>query len=110
MTDATQRPMMVQHADADGDGDPMYEYTVRFGGGASKTIELNLRRLFSPGDRRTGSHDLLQAEAKLAADGVELGNPAKPVNGDVAQKHAEWCDRNDLQPAWDVCERREWSI
>jgi len=109
--DKTQsRPRMVQDAEADSNGEPIYEYEAEVAPGATKTVEINVRRVFSPGERRTGNHDILQIEAKLADDGVELGNAAKPVDGEVAEQHAEWCDRNDLRPAWDVCDREEWSI
>jgi hypothetical protein len=104
------RPRLVQEAEYDSDGEPMFTDTVLVGPGATKEIERNVRRIFSPGERNTGNHDILRAEAKLAADGVELGNPAKPINGDVAEQHVEWCEKEGIEPAWEVCEREEWSL
>ena len=101
---------MVQDAEENNQGEPIYKREIEVAEGATKTVEVNVRRVFRPGDRRTGSHDLLRTEARMAADGVELGNPAKPINGEVAEKHVEWCEKEGLQPAWEVCERREWSL
>jgi hypothetical protein len=111
MTDNTDhiRPQMVQHAERNASGELIYTSEVEVAPGMTKTVERNVRRLFTPGDRKTGNHDILQAEAKLAADGVDLGNPAKPVNGDVAEQHLEWCDREGIEPAWEVCDREEWT-
>jgi len=60
------------------------------------------------GNRYTTSVDRLVAEAELACDGVELGNPAKiPADADhVAEAFAERIEDTDLVPAW----TRPWEV
>lgn len=54
------------------------------------------------GARTSGDVSLLAIEAELAADGVELDNPAKPATGDVAERLHARLDE-DVRPAWEVC-------
>jgi len=56
-----------------------------------------------PAGRRTsGNMELLVIEAELAADGVDLDNPAVPAN-EVFEDILEELERKDLEPAWIVC-------
>lgn len=106
----TRRPQLVRDAEVDDDGDVIYTTERPIGAsGATKTIERNVTHLFQPGTRRTGSHDLLRREARLAADGVALANPAKPTDSDVAEAHSAWCDEHGIRPAWEVCDGGAWS-
>jgi hypothetical protein len=60
-----------------------------------------------PAGRRTsGNMELLVIEAELAADGVDLDNPAVPAN-EVFEDVLEELERKDLDPAWIVC-REGW--
>lgn len=51
------------------------------------------------GPRRTGNVTILVQEAKLAAAGEEIGNPAQPVTPRVAKAFEQQTD-DDLEPAW----------
>jgi len=54
----------------------------------------------TPGDRRTDNVAMLVVEAELAADGVELDNPAKPRTESVGEQFRERLEDTDLVPAW----------
>jgi len=106
----SRRPQLVRKAAVDADGRAVHEREVPVGAGATKTVKRDVQALFAPGPRRSGDHDLLRREARLAADGTDLANPARPVDSEVAKAHIEWCEAQDLEPAWRACERTEWSL
>jgi hypothetical protein len=68
--------------------------------------------LLVPGDRKTRNVELLLTEAKLAAEGKEIENPAKPAppaqSRDGFIKDAiERIHEAGLEPAWRVCPRED---
>jgi hypothetical protein len=63
-----------------------------------------------PGPRRTRNIELLLTEARMAADGAEIDNPAKPCGPQAApdgfvQDAIERIHEAGLTPAWRVCPR-----
>jgi len=56
----------------------------------------------TPGVRRTSHLEILVVEAELAADGVALGNPAKPTTEAIGEQLFERLEGHDdeLVPAW----------
>lgn len=90
----------IEEAERNDDGELIYEKTVPTPGGGSTTTEVNVTTMYQPGGRRSGNVTLLRIEAELAADGVELDNPAKPASGDVAKQAIEAIEGKDLTPAW----------
>jgi len=93
----------TDEAERNEDGELIYKKPVPTPGGGTKTQDVNMTTLYQPGPRRSGDVSLLRIEAELAADGVELDNPAKPSNGDVAKEAIELIEDRDLTPAWRVC-------
>jgi len=92
--------MTLEHlyddADRNDDGELILEREGRF-----TSYDVNLTSLLQPGIRKTSNPTILKVEAEHAADPDEsVGNPAFPVNEDLAEKIAEWCEKNDLEPAW----------
>lgn len=84
-------------AERNDDGDLVIEREGRFG----ETHETNLTKLFQPGVRKTSDPRILKVEAKNAADpDMSVGNPAFPESEELADKIVEWCEDNDLEPAW----------
>jgi len=87
---------LYEQADRNDDGDLIIEREGRF-----DSHDVNLSSLFQPGVRKTSNPAILKVEAKHAADpGKSVDNPAFPVSEDLAGKIAEWCEKNDLKPAW----------
>jgi len=63
-----------------------------------------------PGPRKTRNMELLLTEARMAADGVEIDNPAKPCGPRNSREGfvedvMERMEKADLTPAWRVCPR-----
>lgn len=78
------------------DGELMIEREGRL-----TTYEVSLTNLFRPGVRKTSNPIILKVEAKHAADPEKsVDNPAFPTDPDLADKIVEWCENNDLEPAW----------
>lgn len=94
---------MLQQAEETDEG-LIYEYEIPGPEGTSKTVETNATKLFQPGERKTGRVDHLVIEAKLYDDGEGSGNPAKPLNGDVAKRAIERIESIGLEPAWRLVE------
>lgn len=65
------------------------------------SVEINLTRLFKAGPRTSNKLELLKIEAQHAADG-KRGNFARPTRDDIETRLREWCDDNDLEPAWEA--------
>jgi len=64
----------------------------------------------TPGPRKTRNMELLLTEARMAADGVEIDNPAKPCGPRNSREGfvedvMERMEKADLTPAWRVCPR-----
>lgn len=98
---------MLKQAEENEDGDLIYT-EIRIGPeGREHEYELNCTKLYSPGRRKTGDLEILLIEAQLAAEGKDLGNPAFPINGEIAdQLHERLPD--DMNPAWVECTPREF--
>jgi len=65
-----------------------------------------------PGPRKTRNMELLLTEARMAADGADMDNPAKPCGPRNAREGfikdvIERMEKEDLTPAWRVCPRGE---
>lgn len=98
---------MLQDATENDDGDLIYTKTVTGPAGSQREIEVNCTTMYAPGRRKSGNVELLVIEAELAADGVELGNPAFPIREEIAdQVHARLDE--DVDPAWMTCTPREF--
>jgi len=52
------------------------------------------------GTRKTGDVEHLVIEAELHDDGEGGGNPAWPINSEIAKQAIEKIESNGLQPAW----------
>jgi len=88
---------LIDKAERNDEGDLVIEREGRFG----DEYETNLTALFQPGVRKTSKPLILKVEAKHAADPERsVDNPAFPTNSELADKITEWCDENDLEPAW----------
>lgn len=92
---------MKADAERNDNGDLVFEQEYQTRQGTTKTETINLTALFTPGDRTSGDVSLLVIEAELAADGVELDNPARPATADVAERLHERLD-DGVRPAWEV--------
>jgi len=90
------------------DGELVYERTVANATGISDDVEVNLSKLLSPGQRRTANTEILRIEAELVAEGIDLGNPAKPADHRTAKTIIERLESEGLEPAWRVCERESY--
>lgn len=84
------------------DGDKIREITVTGPRGTSRTVEVNLTKLFQPGLSTTGDVEMLVREAELVADGVELGNPHIPFNETILERATARIEAEGLTPAWEV--------
>lgn len=83
------------------DGDKIKVIKVRGPAEISSEIEINLSKLFRPTPSTTGDMDLLKTEAELSAEGTELGNSHVPIDEDTLERFLEWCEQNDMIPAWE---------
>jgi hypothetical protein len=72
--------MTANHDTTTENGDRIKERTVRRGPeGAEETVEINLDRLLQTAARYTGNPEILRIERDLRDEGVDLDNPALPV-------------------------------
>lgn len=104
----TRAPTWTEKGERNDDGELVYTKVKKKRSGETTELEINLSKLLSPGERNTANEEILRIEAELVADGVELGNPATPTNHRVAKRVIENLESDGLQPAWRVCERREY--
>lgn len=95
---------LLRQGEENEDGDIIYEHEVQTKTGDTKTVEINATELFRPGERKTGRVDQLVIEAKLHDEGKGGGNPAKPLNSDVAKRAVERIESIGLEPAWRLVE------
>jgi hypothetical protein len=93
----------TDEAKRNAEGDLIYKKPVPTPGGGSTTQDVNMTTLYQPGDRRTGSVEMLRIEAEFADEGKTIDNPAKPSNADVAKEAIELIEDRGLEPAWRVC-------
>lgn len=103
MTDRDYSCPMLQQATENDDGDLIYERDIPGPEGTSRTVDVNVTKLYSPGRRKSGNVDLLVTEAEMAADGIELNNPAFPTYGEIAEQVHERLGEG-VDPAWMTCE------
>jgi hypothetical protein len=72
--------MTVNHDTTNDEGDRIKERTVQRGpDGTEQTVEVNLDRMLQTADRYTGNPEILRIERDLREEGVDLDNPALPV-------------------------------
>lgn len=98
---------MLQDATKNEDGDLIYKREFTGPEGGNRKQEVNCTAIYSPGRRKSGDIEMLVLEAEMAADGVELGNPAFPTNGEIAEQVHDRLD-GEIEPAWIACEVREF--
>jgi len=91
---------MRANAERNDDGRLIWEKSIGSAAGGSKTREIDVTALLNPGPRKTGNIDHLVIEAKLHERGEGGGNPAKPVDSDIAKRAIERLDEEGLEPAW----------
>jgi len=89
---------IFDEAERNDDGDLIVKREGRFG----SEHDVNLTTLFQPGKRKTSSEQMLKIEASMKADPDKPtpDNPAFPTSPELGDKIAEWCDENDIEPAW----------
>lgn len=91
---------MLDHAEPDEDDDLVWQRTVSAAAGGTKEVETNVTSLLRPGKRKTGKVEHLVIEAELYDEGEGGGNPARPVNAEVAKEAIERIEEKGLEPAW----------
>lgn len=99
---------ILQEAERNEDGYLIWEREFESQSGTSTTVECNATHLFQPGERQTGSVDILVTEARLADNGEHGGNPAKPADGDILKTAMAKMEQEGLRPAWEVVEESEF--
>lgn len=102
MTDTEYSCPMLQRADPNDDGDLIYERDMQGPEGTTITQEINCTHLYTPGIRKTGNIEILLIEARMAANGKELGNPAFPVSPEVADAVVARLE-DGVEPGWVAC-------
>lgn len=107
MTDHEYSCHMLREATENNDGDLIYTKEIPGPEGTTREVDVNVSKLYRPGRRKTGDVELLLIEARLAADGKELGNPAFPINGEIADQFHERLS-DDMNPAWIECTPKEF--
>lgn len=91
---------MIENAEENDDGELIWEHTVPVAAGGTREIETNVTHLLTPGTRKTGTVEHLVIEAELYDEGEGGGNPARPVNAEVAKQAIEKIESEGLEPAW----------
>jgi len=84
------------------DGDKYEEMTVKGGGGSTVTIKVNLTKMYQAAPSTTGDIQLLQTEAELIDDGVELENPHIPASVELLERAKNTLSKEGLTPAWEI--------
>jgi len=92
--------MLIEEATENDDGDLIYEREIPGPQGTTQTEEINVSALFTPGQRKTGSVEHLLVEARLYDEEEGNGNPAKPVNAEVAKQALGRMEQEGIEPAW----------
>lgn len=77
-------------------------YAYQDGQQVKTTYLLNLSAFLQAGRRTTAKIDHLVIEAELLDEHGEVGNPAYPINKDVAEQARERIRSRGLTPAWEV--------
>lgn len=90
---------IFERAERNGDGELVVERESNSG---LVDEVVNLTRLLRPGKRKTSNAKMLKIEAKMKADPDKPtpDNPAFPTTPELGKQIAEWCDKNDIEPAW----------
>lgn len=72
--------MTTNHDTTNENGDRIKERTVQRGpDGTEQTVEINLDRMLQTAPRHTGNDEILRIERDLREEGVDLDNPALPL-------------------------------
>jgi len=88
---------IIENAEENKDGQLIWEKKIPGPEGTTKTHDVNVTALLSPGKRTTGDVDILVHEAKQ--DNVD--NPAFPANQETLNEAAkEIIEDLGLEPAW----------
>jgi hypothetical protein len=84
----------MNHDTTNDQGDRIKERTIQRGpSGTEQTVEINLDRMLQTAPRYTGNDEILRIERDLRAEGVDLQNPALPLeeHPDVGSISAAEC-------------------
>lgn len=98
---------MLKAATKNEDGDLIYTQETKGPSGGNRKQEVNCTAIYSPGRRKTSDVEMLVMEAEMAADGKDLGNPAFPTSGEIAEQVHDRLD-DEIEPAWIACDVREF--
>lgn len=104
---AQRRKALPDDLDVDHDkvlesGEKLREIGFRGPNNTTRTIDVNVSKLYQAGPSTTGDIEMLRIEAELVADGKDLDNPHVPVNDDVRARAVDAIESEGLTPAWRV--------
>jgi len=92
----------VQHDKVLSSGAKVREIGFRGPNNTTRTIDVNVSKLYAPAPSTTGDIDMLRIEAELVDEGEDLDNPHVPINDDVRARAVDAIESEGLTPAWEV--------
>lgn len=86
----------------DENGHKYREETVPAGTDSTKTIQVNLTKMYQASPSTTGDIEILELEAEMVAEGREMDNPHVPSSTKLMEQARSKIEQNGHAPAWEI--------